>query len=467
MVQFIFILGSNWKLSLAELDICLRSTPFKGKIIDYSSNIAIVEFSNLINDKFYVDKLETLQYYLGGIQKIAKVSSFINYQTLKKSFPIKTIKFNEIKKERQKIKDELVTILDDIFPNIKNENIFFANSIYPNLYDDIYYKEVVLKHLLPFLNKGIRTILKEKGAIKALYYKYPQKNIDSGNLNPIFPHHVIKYQLLKPNRAEIVIGITEEGIYIGRTYTVDDPNFKKKIDEERPKREFKSAISPKLAIIMLNFLNIFEGRKEKKILDPFVGNGTIALFGLIEDFQMFGSDISKKKIDNTIENIKWLQNELELPPIPNIGHKFKTIDIKNLSKIYKEGFFDGIVTEPDLGPFFNEKPYYSDGIELMEVKLQPLYETIFKESYKVLKPESRICIVSPVINILDDSHDLRIDIENIARKNQFKPIPLITAKRIVNKSNKILQFNKSKLFSIIDTKKGQIVKRKIYVFEKE
>ncbi|MBY8981772.1 MAG: hypothetical protein KGD57_02410 [Candidatus Lokiarchaeota archaeon] len=466
MEQFLFILGRNWKLSLAELDICLKSELFKGKIVDYSANIAVVEFDTLHKDKFYVDKLETLQYYLGGIQKIANNFNFISFHTLNKAFPLKAIKYKEIKKERQKIEDILDKSLDNIFPNIKKENLFFAVSIYPNLFDDIYYKEILVKHFLPFLNKTISKILKEKGANKVLYFKYPQKMIDSGNLNPIFPHHVIKYQLLKPNRAEIILGITEEGIYFGRTYTTDEPNFKKKIDEERPNKEFKSAISPKLSIMMLNFLNLFENRESKRILDPFVGNGTIALFSVIEDFQIYGSDINKKKVSNTIQNIKWLQNELNIPQITNINQRFKVVDIKNLSMKFQEEFFDGIVTEPELGPFFTEKPYYTDGIELVETKLQPLYETTFREANKVLKSKSRICIIAPIISILDDSHDMRLNIEKMAINNNFRPIPLITAKRIINKSNQILQFNKSKIFSIMDAKRDQIVKRKLYVYEK-
>ena len=71
----------------------------------------------------------------------------------------------------------------------------------------------------------------ENGAKKSLYYKYPEENINSGNLNPIFPHHVIKYGLFNKDRAEIIFGITEEGFYIARTFTCDDPNFKKKTDE--------------------------------------------------------------------------------------------------------------------------------------------------------------------------------------------------------------------------------------------
>ncbi len=70
--------------------------------------------------------------------------------------------------------------------------MFFAVSIYPNLYDEKYYSDVLVKHFLPFLNKEIMEILKQKGARKSLYYQYPEKYIKSGNLNPIFPHHIIK-----------------------------------------------------------------------------------------------------------------------------------------------------------------------------------------------------------------------------------------------------------------------------------
>ena len=194
--------------------------------------------------------------------------------------------------ELERIRYKILRIIDNIiigkegvFPKVY-ESMFFAVSIYPFLYDDKYYSEVLVKHLLPFLNKEIMVILKQRGAVKALYYQYPEKNIKSGNLNPIFPHHIIKYELLKENRGEIIFGFTEEGVYIARTFTTDDPNFKKKIDEKRPYKEFKSAISPKLSLMMLNFLNLFENRQNKKILDPFVGNGTIILFAILQDFQI-------------------------------------------------------------------------------------------------------------------------------------------------------------------------------------
>lgn len=466
MDDFLFVLGSNYKLSLAELDACLKSEIFKGNINDYSSNIASVKFDKLLEHEHYVDEIETIQYYLGGTQKIAKIFDFFNIHTLRNAFPRRIENFNEVKRERKKIKKILENCLERIFRKIEDEDIFFAVSIYPNLFDDKYYRDVLVKHFLPFLNKNISKILKEKKANKAIYFKYPEKNIKSGNLNPIFPHHVIKYELLKQNRTELIFGITEEGCYIARTFTADDPNFKRKVDEERPHKDFKSSISPKLGIMMLNFLNIFENRHQKRILDPFVGNGTIALFALLEDFYIYGSDIDRKKVDQTITNIKWLQKELEIPPIPNISKRFRTIDIKNLSKTFDSNFFDGIVTEPNLGPFYKEEPYSTEATELFETKLKPLYTSIFEEAYKILKEKSRICIVAPSISLVDDTRDIRMDVQKLATQNNFKPIPLISANRIVNKSNEILQFRKKKLYSIMDTKPGQIIKRKIFVFKK-
>ena len=38
--------------------------------------------------------------------------------------------------------------------------------------------------------------------------------------------------------------------------------------------------------------------------------------------------------------------------------------------------------------------------------------------------------------------------------------------RFINKSNPKLQFRKEPLKSLIDAKKGQIIKRKLYIFEK-
>ncbi|MFX1310002.1 MAG: TRM11 family SAM-dependent methyltransferase [Promethearchaeota archaeon] len=467
MERFLFVLGSNWQLSLAELDNYLKHSQNKGKIVDYSANVAIVEFEKLHQDRYYINSLMEIQFLLGGCQKIAKIYDFIDINSIQDAFPVQIKRYKEVERKRIKILkviDNIIIGKNGIFPKVY-ESMFFAVSIYPNLYDDKYYSEILVKHLLPFLNKEIVEILKQKGAEKTLYYQYPEKNIESGYLNPIFPHHIIKYELLKEHRAEIIFGFTEEGVYIARTFTTDDPNFKKKIDEGRPHKEFKSAISPKLTLIMLNFLNLFENRENKKILDPFVGNGTIALFAILQDFQIYASDKDIKKVNNTLRNINWLLELLE-EEIPPFTHKrVLNQDVRNLSNNFENYFFDGICTEPELGPFYTEKPYYSQVKELIDTKLAPLYDEFFREAYKILKPNSRICFISPIISTID-GNDLQVDIERIAIKNNYKLVPMLDLNRIPSKTNQILKFHKQHVKNLIDAKKGQILKRKLYILEK-
>ena len=89
----------------------------------------------------------------------------------------------------------------------------------------------------------------------------------------------------------------------------------------------------------------------------------------------------------------------------------------------------------------------------------------FAEAYKILKPQCRICFISPVISTID-GNDIQVNIDKLASKNHFKVIPLLNPSRIVRKSNLKLQFRRQSLKSILDAKKGQIVKRKIYILEK-
>ena len=59
-----------------------------------------------------------------------------------------------------------------------------------------------------------------------------------------------------------------------------------------------------------------------------------------------------------------------------------------------------------------------------------------------------------------------MDIKKIALENNFKQIPLLNPDRFFQKSNPKLQILKKSHKTLIDAKKGQIVKRKIFVFEK-
>ena len=217
--------------------------------------------------------------------------------------------------------------------------------------------------------------------------------------------------------------------------------------------------------MMLNFLNLFEERENKRVIDPFVGNGTVLLFGTIEDFQVYGSDIDPQKIQNSLRNLNWLLKELEEPIPYLISERIQEIQVENLSSVFKEDFFDGVCTEPELGPFYTKKPYYNEVMELIRTKLTPLYEATFREAEKILKSKKRIALIAPIISTFDGG-DLQMDINSIARKYNFIQISLIDLNRVINKSNQKLQFKKQNVKALLDAKKNQIIKRKIFVFEK-
>jgi tRNA G10 N-methylase Trm11 len=188
------------------------------------------------------------------------------------------------------------------------------------------------------------------------------------------------------------------------------------------------------------------------------------MFALIEDFQIFGTDIDPIKVQNTRKNIEWLAEELEEPIPPKMNQIIKTVDICNLSNEFQRGFFDGICTEPDLGPFYVKPPYYQEIKELIDIELEKRYEHVFREASQLLKPRARIAIIAPIFSTIDGG-EMQINVEKLARGYDFKLIPMLSVDRIVNKSDFRLQFQKSQVKTFIDAKKDQIVKRKLYVFE--
>ncbi|MFX1501777.1 MAG: hypothetical protein ACFFDH_12510, partial [Promethearchaeota archaeon] len=96
----------------------------------------------------------------------------------------------------------------------------------------------------------------------------------------------------------------------------------------------------------------------------------------------------------------------------------------------------------------------------------PLYDDFFREAYIILKPNSRICFISPIISTVD-GNEIQVNIEKIAHKNNFRLIPMLDLNRIPNKSNQKLNFTKKHVKTMIDSKKGQIIKRKLYLLEKK
>jgi len=140
-------------------------------------------------------------------------------------------------------------------------------------------------------------------------------------------------------------------------------------------------------------INLAQVDQSAKILDPFCGSGTILQEALLLGYHgLIGSDISKKAIDDTKENLEWLKNSIDrvkgsdLPSLYNL-------DVRQLSQKIKQ--VDAITAEPYLGPPLKGRES-KDQIKKIITDLEQLYIDAFKEFDKILNPSGVVVIIFPV-----------------------------------------------------------------------
>jgi tRNA G10 N-methylase Trm11 len=426
MKKVLFILGRNWRLALSEIDIYLQTTKYRGNILDYSTTVAVVEFQQ----EQEIDDLADLMTRLGQSQKIGMMLDFIPEETLQAAYP-PDIEENrsQIYNSRKYIDNTLKDIYYEIFREPEGKKLFIANSIYPIEFTDPYYK-LLVKHFLQYANKFFNTYMKEKGAKQAVYYKYPENEIESGNLNPIFPHHFETYELYKPDRAELLYCHTEQGMYLGKTVVVIDSNFQKKIDENRPYKDFRQTIPPKFAKYLLSLLNLSEPLEDKKILDPFCGTGTNLMFAYIQGFEVYGADVEETQVIGTRQNIKYTANQLEEDiKEKELQDHIKVCPMDKLDTTFPARFFDGIITEPVLLPFYREKPHIADVQQEVNKSVIPIYKKFLGQAYSLLKGSKRLALVAPIIHTQEKKR-VHIPLANTAKEVGFIPIPIMNPNRL-------------------------------------
>lgn len=458
--KHLFILGRNWRLALAEIDSYLQTRDYAGRITDYSSNVAIVEFEN---EKMSIKQIGNLMVFLGSVQKIGEMIDFIDKETFTDAFPV-DIENNRAKvfSGRRYVDNTLKDVVYELFPKIKNEKFFIANSIYPTAFNDPYYKQSLVAYFLHYINKFFNTYLKEKGAKQAIYYRYPQKNIESGKLNPIFPHHFFTYRLYEPNRVELLYCMTSEGMYFGKTITVTDSNFQREMDEERPFKEFKFTIPPKFAKTLISFLQLAPSVRNKKIYDPFCGSGTIIQFGHMLGYTVYGSDIDNNCIKGTRKNIEFTSQLLE-DPIPQkvLMENIFQSDISDIHTHFSPDSFDGIVSEPILMPISERLPKMENIEDYVYDNVVPLYKKFLEQAYLLLKPGRKVAFVSPIIKT-SSSRRINLPINIIAEKIGFKTIQLLSTDHLPEKTvdleNPSFELHRSKFKSIFDGSSKRILR---------
>ncbi|MCF7794888.1 methyltransferase domain-containing protein [Patescibacteria group bacterium] len=336
MYKYIFILGSNPGLSLAEI-----LNIFNIKEYTLFAEALLVESDKEINIKSAIDRL-------GGTIKIAEYKTEL---------------------ECKGLKEDIAELIYEEALNRDKGKFNYAMSLYGNV--NVNYKDLAI---------GIKNILRTK-AVSSRWVKVQgkEKNLSSAS--------VYHNKLLDKNGVELLLIANNKTVIVAKTIAVQSFIDYSKRDYGRPERDSLSGmIPPKLAKMMLN-LSGAEGLD--KLLDPFCGSGTIINEALSLGLKnLYGFDISKKAVEDTKNNLKWLEKEYS----QNISKvEIKELDVRKVSQYLSQSSIDVVCTEPYLGPQRGK-------IEAKAVKaeLDNLYSQALAELYKVLKPKAKVVMIWPM-----------------------------------------------------------------------
>lgn len=381
------ILGLHPELSLAELEAVTKS-----RIDKSSDQVGIFESEADFDD---------LQKTLGGTQKLGEVLGSVN--------------------DHQEIQKHLEALL---LAYEGDNKLRFGISVYD--FGDAQRTKEIQKYMHK-LGIALKKSVKESGRSARL--------VTSNE--PTLSTVVVAKNKLTKSGIEFVILVDESEIQIGVTKTVQDFEDWSHRDYDRPGRDARSGmLPPKLARIMVNLAGVTP--QNSYLLDPFCGSGTILMEASILWFDnVIGSDISQKAIEDTRDNLDWLEDE---------GYRVADNTLicasaTELADHLEKNSVDAIVTEPFLGNPRQGKERIQD-IEHAIEALAELYESSFSELNQILKPGGKIVIASPV---------------HFSGDQEF-PVPTI---EILESLNYKLE-QKPMLYR----REGQFVGREILVFKK-
>ncbi len=363
---------SQNELSLAEITMYLETNAVDYRFEATSSKAAIL--STNIN-------VENVMNRLGGLYKIGVVKCVFDSKEIT----------NEVKLENKLNSTEFYSWLD--------EKIRWCISVYRDE------KEFDLD-IVDFLEYYFKERLKRDN-VKRAKYIIPKKLSESDQ--EIISNDIIKKNIIEDG-LEIIVAYISGKYYIGRTLDVVRNHEFINRDFGRPFQNPKESIPPKIARILVNLTGVHSG---DTLFDPFCGIGTILQEAAILGIHVFGADIDRQRVDETIKNLQWLNEKYKLK-MPNFYDKIFTGDSRNLSKnIHVQ--MDAIATEPILVPPLKRFPSKYEAEDMLE-SARKTYEETIPEMVNILKNGKRLVLVVPYIRT-DKHHELTLDLEEIFKKS--------------------------------------------------
>jgi len=250
-MEYIFVLGRNFELSLAELLCFFKRKSIDFKFVDFLKDMNLVIFD--INSKF---EPKYAMKFLGGTIKIAKILIRENgMKQLKEK--IKNIFLWEGKENKINYAvtsdEKTIEILGDIQNNLKNDKL-----------------------------RAFKVSFGKENPSKA-------KKIDL-DLFSFYSEYEKKY-------------------FLARIEAVYDTTLAEKVDMQKPVRRQELAISPRLAKILIN---LSEVKEDGVLMDPFCGIGSILIESLMQKQKFIGMDINEDSIKGAKRNLDWIKKEFNI-----------------------------------------------------------------------------------------------------------------------------------------------------------
>ena len=444
MTEYMFILGSNWLLSIAELLIYVRNRGYQVKLVDHSRRAAILDFK----EKLSVEEVVDMQSALGGCFKTGRVIQSYDIDIPMKAYPISG-------RSNKEALDVLASCpyLHHLWQRPQGRKIKFGVSTYP-VFDGR--EPIQYRRFTRGLNDIIKKLLIQKGAKRADYFAYDKpdkRNPKKVNLS-LWPKTIANNNLLTPPNNEILAAFTEKHLYIARTMVVYDSVLQQYRDESRP--FISSEISPKVCRTLLNLAG---ARPGDTILDPFCGTGTLLIEAAMLGMKCIGVDIDPDQVQGTKSNLIWFARDSG----QKIDFQVFRGDSRELSKIIDKQV-DAVAFEPSLGPVLSGQPDMENAEETIK-ELTQLYHDALIQIAEILRPDGRIAMTLPVV--ISKTGPLSIDIKRMVKGTglgiyRMLPADMIRSKSDTNPRLKITPEREQ----LPERKRGQVVQRSVIVLEK-
>lgn len=380
-MQKIAIIGREKTLAYAETETVFSSITKLGEegvLFDTNSNTSID--------------------VLGSVIKIAKV-------------------IDRVDNEPAVIVDKISRYLISHFHSTSVNSIDFGVSIYGQSLNDRQYGRILI---------NTKKALKSQ-SIKCRFVTPKNMKLNAAQ---------VRHNGLLKNGVEILIVEDKNSYYLARSTVVQDIDAYSKRDFGRPNRNMKVGMfPPKLAQSMIS---LAESQKNTTIYDPFCGSGVVLQESVLRGLPAWGSDISSKMIEATMQNIAWLEREFKVSTSIKIFEEDATV----LSKCPPSPY--SIVTEGFLGTMLSNTPS-TDQLNKLEKELSKLYLDFFINLIKLSSPPKTVVITLPCWQTKDGIKKLNI------------------IDQIIKLGYTIKQFESVNSLNIIYKRPDQIVGRQILV----